>query len=263
MVQNQLKSQDIIDRAEELSFPTSVVEFMQGYIGQPYGGFPEPLRSKILKDTHRIEGRPGETLPPMDLDALGKKLHEQFPSMDIKDTDMMSSAMYPKVFQDFAHFRETYGPVDKLDTRIFLVGPKTGDEFEVMIERGKTLHIKMLAKSNDVTETGEREVFFELNGQLRSVFVLDKTLAEVIDAHPKADKTNPGSVGAPMPGSVIDVRVKVGDVVKKGDPLVVLSAMKMEMVVQAPVAGKIKAVPAAKDMRMQGDDLLVEIEPSE
>lgn len=263
MVQNRLKPQDILDRAEELSFPTSVVEFMQGYIGQPHGGFPEPLRSKILKDTHRIEGRPGESLPALDLDALKETLQEKFPTYKIEDTEVMSSAMYPKVFDEFAKFRKDYGPVDKLDTRVFLVGPKVGEDFEVTIERGKTLHIKMLAVSANVTDKGEREVFFELNGQLRSVFVVDKTLAEVIEAHPKADKSNAGSVGAPMPGSVIDIRVKVGNVVKKGDPLVVLSAMKMEMVVQAPIAGKVRSVAAAKDMRMQGDDLLVEIEPNE
>lgn len=44
MVQNKLTAADIEARAEELSFPKSVVEFFQGAIGIPYGGFPEPLR---------------------------------------------------------------------------------------------------------------------------------------------------------------------------------------------------------------------------
>lgn len=69
-----------------------------------------------------------------------------------------------------------------------------------------------------------------------------------------------GSVGAPMPGSVIDVRVKVGDKVIKGQPLIVLSAMKMEMVVQAPVSGTIKRIVAEKDMKLEGDDLIMDIE---
>lgn len=47
MVQNKLKPQDVLDKAEELSFPKSVVEYLQGAIGQPYGGFPEPFRSKV------------------------------------------------------------------------------------------------------------------------------------------------------------------------------------------------------------------------
>lgn len=47
------------------------------------------------------------------------------------------------------------------------------------IEKGKTLHIKTLAVADDVTPEGEREVFFELNGQLRSVFVKDLNMSEV------------------------------------------------------------------------------------
>lgn len=69
-----------------------------------------------------------------------------------------------------------------------------------------------------------------------------------------------GSVGAPMPGSVIEVKVKVGDKVEKGQPLIVLSAMKMEMVVQSPVSGTIKKVIAQKDMKVEGDDLIMDIE---
>jgi pyruvate carboxylase len=44
MVQNNLSKESVQERAAELSFPSSVVEFLQGFIGQPHGGFPEPLR---------------------------------------------------------------------------------------------------------------------------------------------------------------------------------------------------------------------------
>lgn len=113
--------------------------------------------------------------------------------------------------------------MDKLDTRIFLTGPKVGEEFEVTIEKGKTLHIKTLAMAEDLTANGEKEVFFELNGQLRSVLIRDKEAAKELHIHPKAVKGNKSEVGAPMPGSVIDIRVKPGDHVEKGQPLVVLS----------------------------------------
>jgi pyruvate carboxylase len=49
MVQNDLDEHSVVDKAGELSFPGSVVEFMQGYIGQPSFGFPEPLRERVLK----------------------------------------------------------------------------------------------------------------------------------------------------------------------------------------------------------------------
>jgi len=198
-------------------------------------------------------------MAPFDFDNLKKDLKERF--ADITDKDVMSAALYPQVTEDYLNFRELYGPVDKLDTRIFLVGPKVGEEFEVAIERGKTLGVKTLAMADDLTPNGEKEVFFELNGQLRSVFIRDKEASKEIHIHPKAAKGVKGQVGAPMPGSVMEVRVKEGDRVEKGAPLVVLSAMKMEMVVQAPVAGVVKSIDVNVGMRLDGDDLLLTLEP--
>ncbi|XP_058054689.1 pyruvate carboxylase, mitochondrial isoform X2 [Anopheles bellator] len=258
MVQNHLTADQVLERAEELSFPKSVVEFLQGAIGTPHGGFPEPLRSRVLKDMPRIEGRPGAQLAPLDLDALKKSLLESHP--DVSDRDVMSAALYPQVTNDFLNFRDTYGPVDKLNTRVFLTGPKVGEEFEVSIEKGKTLGFKTLAMAEDLTANGEREVFFELNGQLRSVLIRDKEAVKELHIHPKAAKGNKNEVGAPMPGSVIEIKVKVGDHVEKGQPLVVLSAMKMEMVVQSPRAGVVKTLDISNGMKLEGEDLLLTLE---
>lgn len=79
--------------------------------------------------------------------------------------------------------------------------------------------------------------------------------------HPKAIAGNPCEIGAPMPGTVMEVRVKAGDTVVKGQALMVLTAMKMEMVVQAPCDAVIKEVLATRDMKLAGDDLLVRIDP--
>lgn len=78
--------------------------------------------------------------------------------------------------------------------------------------------------------------------------------------HPKAAKGDKNQVGAPMPGTVIDIRVKPGDQVEKGAALVVLSAMKMEMVVQAPKAGKIVNLEISQGMKLEGDDLILIME---
>ena len=134
MVQNKLSGDEVVERADELSFPLSVVEFMQGYLGQPHGGFPEPFRSRILKGMETVEGRPGADMEPFSFAAAKGHLANVFP--DVTDYDVSSYSMYPKVTEDYLTHREKYGPVDKLDTRIFLVGPKVGEEFEVEIEKG-------------------------------------------------------------------------------------------------------------------------------
>lgn len=125
----------------------------------------------------RVQGRPGASLAPLDFDTLKKELKESHPH--VTEKDVMSAALYPKVTTDYLSFKEQFGPVDKLETRIFLTGPKVGEVFDVTIEKGKTLGIKTLAVAEDLTKNGEREVFFEMNGQLRSVFIKDKEAVKV------------------------------------------------------------------------------------
>ncbi|XP_055345937.1 pyruvate carboxylase, mitochondrial-like [Paramacrobiotus metropolitanus] len=258
MVQNKLDTDSVMERAGDLSFPSSVVEYFQGYLGEPPGGFPEPLRSKVVKDLPKVKGRPGESMKPLDFGKMYKDLSEKFGSQIDEETDVMSAAMYPKVAEEYFAFRNEYGPVDCLSTKIFLIGPKVGEEFEVEIERGKTLQIKVLAIS-DLTAKGEREVFFELNGQFRSVFIPDTKARKTINIHPKAQKGKREQVGSPMLGTILEIPVKEGDVVEKGQPVAVLSAMKMEMVVQAPYAATVKKVHVAAGTKVEADDLLVEL----
>lgn len=79
-----------------------------------------------------MEGRPGASMPPLDFKALKADLQEQH-GMRITDRDVLSSAMYPKVFDDFCEFEKQYGPVDKLDTRTYFIGPDIAQELTVSI----------------------------------------------------------------------------------------------------------------------------------
>lgn len=77
-----------------------------------------------------IEGRPGASLPPVDFDSLKAELVDKHGEA-IRDTDVMSAALYPKVFDEYAEFVAKYGPVDKLDTRTFLDGSAIAEEINV------------------------------------------------------------------------------------------------------------------------------------
>jgi len=135
--------------------------------------------------------------------------------------------MYPKVFDDYRTFIQKFGDLSVLPTRYFLSRPEIGEEFHVELEKGKILILKLLAVGPLSDTTGQREVFYEMNGEVRQVTVDDVKAAVENTSRPKADPGDSSQVGAPMAGVVVEIRVKEGGAVKKGDPIAVLSAMKM------------------------------------
>merc|ERR1719172_587266 len=209
IVANNLTEESLLEEADTLSFPSSVVDFMQGYLGVPEGGFPEPLRTKVLKGATPIEGRPGESLPPVDLGDLKIKLQEEYGKYSLDERDVISAAMYPDVFKTYRTVKAQYGDLGCMPTRLFLTPMKVDEEVSIEAERGVSVLIKYKAVG-ELLSTGEREVFFEVNGSPRVVDVLDKTQEETTakEKNEKADPDAIGSVGAPMSGSVVEVQVK-------------------------------------------------------
>jgi len=259
MVQNNLTPKDVEERGETLDFPESVVQMFQGYLGQPQGGFPEELRKIIVKGRDYFTRRPGELLPPVDLDELRVKLEKEH-NREITDYDLMSYIMYPKVYQDMLKKAEDFGDLSVLDTATFFYGLAVGEEVAISIEQGKTLIVK-LVMVGDIQPDGHRIIYFEMNGQPREIPVRDASAKVTVLHKEKANAGNPGHIGASMPGKVLNVKVKVGDEVKKGDPLLVSEAMKMEMVIQAPLAGTVKEVLVKAEEFIESGDLLIVLEP--
>ncbi|KAI7893577.1 pyruvate carboxylase [Mucor mucedo] len=257
MVSNSLSGEDVVEKASTLSFPTSVVEFFQGYLGQPYGGFPEPLRSNIIRDLPPINGRPGATLEPLDLAGLKTELTAKYGS-NIRDYDVISAALYPRVFADYRDTVNQYGDLSVLPTRYFLCKPTIGEEFQVEIEEGKTLIIKLMAVG-PINSSGKRDVWFELNGEIRAVGITDNNAEVENITREKANLAVPGDVAAPMSGVVIEVKVKPGQLLKAGEQIAVLSAMKMETVVTAPIAGRVDRVVAQVGDNLSSGDLVIQI----
>lgn len=120
-----------------------------------------------------------------------------------------------------------------------------------------TYRLKSLGSVN--AATGDREVFLEFNGEPRVMFIPDQTILKSIARRPKADKSNKGSIGAPMPGQVVKLSVEKGKKVQKGTPLCVLSAMKMETVVQCPVEGEVIDIAVKVNDTVEAGDLLVTV----
>ena len=164
--------------------------------------------------------------------------------------------MYPEVFVDYAKHRRAHADVANLPTPIFLYGPEPDVEFAIDLERGKTMVVSFRAVS-EPDDDGHRTVFFELNGQPRTVRVTDRSLAAAGRAHRKADDGDPGQIGAPMPGLIVGVAVQAGQRVERGERLFTIEAMKMETAVYAEAAATVGEVIVEAGHRVEAHDLVV------
>jgi len=260
MVAQKLTPEQVTEQAESLALPDSVVQYFRGEIGQPPGGFPEPITSRVRKGrpmadgTTHFDDRPGTSLPAYDFEAAKEKLVAKYGSENISPEDVMSHAMYPKVFEDWQDYKLIYGEVAKLPTNLFLHPMKPGEEYELTVEPGRSFLVKMVS-IGDADASGTRQVILELNGERWFVPVTDSSSAEASARREKAS-SDAGSVGAPMPGVVVDVKVKVGDTVTEGEQLVTMSAMKMETAIPAPRSGRIDRITVNAGDKVDGDDLL-------
>ena len=261
MVTNDVTPEDMVDPASDIAFPASVVQLFRGEVGQPHGGFPEDLQRKILKDEEPIKVRPGAVLPAADLESERAEAERKL-RRHIDDRELASYLMYPAVFLDYAKHRRQYGDVSLLPTLTYFYGMEPGEEIAVDIERGKTLIVTKLATGQPDSE-GLRTVFFELNGQPRNVKVPDRSLEVSGRSHRKADESDPGQIGAPMPGLIVSVSGAVGQSVQRGDRLFTIEAMKMETAVYAEIGGTVLEVVASAGTRVEPHDLVVVLEPTD
>jgi pyruvate carboxylase len=257
MVKQGLDARGVTERAHELTFPESVIEYMRGFLGQPPGGFPEPLRSKILKGASVIEGRPGASMPPFDW-AGAKREMEALAGMEVARRDVVSYALYPKVMREYMEHRALNGDTSVLPTPTFFYGLRVGEEAWIDIEPGKTLIVKLLSVG-DIEPDGARVLTFEVNGQSRQMRVADDA-AKITGPKRRRATDKPGEIGAPMPGRVIDLVTKVGEHVKAGQKLLVTEAMKLETVIKAPVDGHVREIVAGAGESVEAGDLLVVID---
>ena len=258
MVASGITPEQVLNPEIEIAFPTSVVSMLRGELGQPPGGWPEAIQKKALRGEAPFTDRPANHLAPMDL-AAERKTAEKAAERHVSDYEVASSIMYPAVFADFAKHRREFGRLDILSTPVYFYGMTPGQEISVDIDPGKALVIRLMAVG-EADDRGEREVFFELNGQPRVITVADQSVAPSVPANERADLDDPGQVAAPMPGVVSTLAASVGQRVQSGDVLLTLEAMKMESAVTAPLAGKVARLPVSVGSVVDAKDLLAVIE---
>jgi pyruvate carboxylase len=256
LVKNGLEPEDLFtEKGKDLAFPESVIGLARGMLGQLHGGFPEALRKVILRGEEPITCRPGELLEPSDLELERKNAAERTGAR-VDDEALVSWLLYPNVFAELVRHREEYSDTSVVPTPVFLYGLEPGQETSIEIEPGKTLIVRLVTIGK-LEKDGTRDLFFELNGEGRTITIRDQSAAQGAAVRVKADRGNAHHVAAPMPGKVVKVNVKPGDEVKAGAVLLVTEAMKMETNVKARGDGKIAEVRFREGDKVEKEDLLV------
>jgi pyruvate carboxylase len=236
---------------QKYDVPDSVIGFMAGELGDLPGGWPEPFRSKVLE---------GKTVR-IGVTDISQEDRAGLAGDAATRRQTLNRLLFPAPTRQFEQIRELFGDLSVVDTVDYLYGLNPGTEHVIEIEKGVRLYIGLEA-IGEADEKGMRTVMTTLNGQLRPVFVRDRSITVESKAAEKADATIPGHIAAPFSG-VVTLRVAAGDVVAAGQPIASIEAMKMEAAITTPVAGTIERLAIPKTQQVDAGDLLVAVASSE
>ena len=236
---------------EKYDVPDSVVSFMAGELGDLPGGWPEPFRSKVLAGREVKSG-----VTPLSDDDLAA-LAGDSPTR----RERLNTLLFPGPTRTFQDMRATYGDLSVLDTADYLYGLRAGEEHTVEIERGVQLFVGLEA-IGDADDKGMRTVMTTLNGQLRPVFVRDRSIDVQARQAEKADTSKPGQVAAPFSG-VVTLKAASGDRVAAGQAVASIEAMKMEAAITSPVDGVVERLAVGATQQVEAGDLLLVIRPAQ
>ncbi|MEV4512640.1 pyruvate carboxylase [Dactylosporangium sp. NPDC049525] len=224
--------------------PDSVVGFLRGELGEPPGGWPEPFRTRALAG--RSPQKPVMALTDEDNEGLRTARRST-----------LNRLLFPAPTREFLAHRDSYGDTSVLSSSDFFYGLETGVEHTATLDPGVTLLIHLEAISEPDTR-GYRTVLATLNGQLRTFTVRDTSIQTDFKPAEKADRTNPGHLGAPFAG-VVTLQVREGDTVAEGQTVATIEAMKMEAAITAQHAGTVRRVAIGKVQQVEGGDLILDI----
>ncbi len=226
--------------------PDSVIGFLEGELGTPPGGWPEPFRTKAL--TGRAQSARETTLSASDEASLENPA-------EVRPT--LNRLLFPGPTEEFEEAVDAYGDLSVVPTRAFFYGVEPGDEVDVALAPGVSLFLSVDAVG-EADDAGIRTVFGRLNGQQRTVTVRDRSASDKTVHHEKASPGDFSQVAAPFSG-VVSVQVRVGDRVTAGQTVAIIEAMKMEASITVSMSGVVERVAVEPMGRVEGGDLLLSV----
>ena len=252
------------------SITNEVKNYFLGQYGAAPGNVDEKIKKLAIADQQPITCRPADLIKP-EIQSLKVK-SEAFAK---NDEDILTYAMFPDLAEIFLQERNagTLEPevlLDKSEANQ-ASGHYAPSEFNITLH-GETYHIKLTGSGH--AGEAERPFYVSVDGVTEEVLV--ETLDEILvngnsqasgdkvknssSSAPKPKPSHEGCVTTAMPGTIIDIKVAVGDKVSAGDGVVVIEAMKMENEIQAPKAGTVTSVHIAKGDSVSPNETLIEIQ---
>ncbi|HJD50688.1 MAG TPA: pyruvate carboxylase, partial [Candidatus Rothia avistercoris] len=231
---------------QKFDIPDSVIGFLNGELGTPPAGWPEPFRTRALEG-RKLSKPSVNDLSAEDLEALNGD------SATRRAT--LNRLLFAGPTRDFEKACEEFGDLSILHTRDFLYGMMFKREHVISLGKGVRL-IATLQAISEPDEKGMREVICTLNGQQRTVNVRDTSVESNVKEAEKADASNPGHIAAPFAGGV-SISVKPGDEISAGDQVATIEAMKMEASITSAVSGTVERVVYNEVSQVAGGDLLI------
>ena len=254
----------------------SVTNEVKNYLLGQYGQSPAPVNTQVKQlavgYAQVIICRPADLLAPE-----MAKLQNETERFAQSEEDVLTYAMFPDIGKTFLQERnagslkpEALQTKETAQTSAARYAP---NEFKVTLH-GETFHIKLTGSGHAGEE--QRPFYVSVDGIAEEVVV--ETLSEIevssgtssngnkskkksTNSNERPRPTHAGCVTTAMPGTIVAVKVKVGDKVKAGDGVIVIEAMKMENEIQASKTGTVVAVHVAKGDTVTPDESLLEIQP--
>lgn len=250
---------------------TETKNYFKGLYGKPPAPIDEDVRKKVIGEEEFIQRRPADLLEP-EMDKLAAELGDRTKSVE----DVLLYALFPKVALDFFEAREKGIKPEDLVANNFGTVPEISEEatishlapseFNIKLH-GETYHVKIGGMGHP--GEGGRPFFIYVDDQLEEVLVeslleVVPSVSGVIDARATGHSIRPkareeGDVTTPMPGTVVKIKVRVGDKVEAGDTVLIVEAMKMENEVHTPISGVVEKIYASEGDNVNPDEVLVVI----
>ena len=233
--------------------------YLQGGYGKAPGKVNEALRKQAIGNEEVIDVRPADLLKP----ELSR-LREEIGTLAQSEEDVLTYAMFPDIGRKFLEERaagtltpEELLPIPEAGGAQAVGGEGVPTEFVIDVH-GESYRVDITGVG--VKGEGKRHFYLSIDGVPEEVVFEPLNSFVAGSGNKRKQASAPGDVTTSMPGNIVDVLVKEGDVVKAGQAVLVTEAMKMESEVQAPIAGTVVAVHVAKGDRVTPGEVLVEIQ---